>query len=105
MTQAAQPVAFAAWESPTLRVSMTPATDITGWTFQINVRRAGVVVLQSTTFVITDAANGVVSFTLTSAQTGAMSPGDYDYDVWRIDAGNEKRLCWGTMIVLTEQWK
>lgn len=103
-----QPVAFAAYEAPTLTVTMTPATDITGQNFQLNVRRRGdgAIAIQSTTFNVVDVVNGVFNFPLSSAQTGVtMGVGDYDYDVWRIDAGFEKRLTWGTMTVEVEQWK
>lgn len=102
-----QPVAFAAYEAPRLTVTMTPAADITGATFELNIRTpAQVVVLQSTTFTVTSLSAGIFYFTLTSAQTGTtIGVGDYRYDIWRTDSGNEKRLCYGPLAVEEEQWQ
>lgn len=102
-----QAVAFSEWESPKLEITMTPPTNITGWTLQLNIRTEdGTIVLQMTPpSTIDDVVNGIFGFILTSAQAGGMQVGDYKYDVWRIDAGFEKRLTWGTLTVLQEQWK
>src|SRR6185436_922519 len=104
-----QSVAFAAWEAPTLTITMSANGSIAGQVFQLNIRdEEGNVVLQVTPATITGNGSsttpGVFTFTLTSAQTGAMTVGDYRYDVWRTDSGSEKRLCYGVMSVEVEQW-
>lgn len=101
-----QPVAFAKWEAPNLRVKMSPATNVSGWTFILNVRDSdGDVVLQSSSYTVTDTANGWIVFAVTSAQAAAIGVGDFDYDIWRTDSGSEKRLAWGTLSVVSQQWK
>ena len=115
-----QQLSFSAYEGILLKVMMKPPLT-TPWpggaTFILNIRDdAGNVVVQSSSFVVLDAVNGVVQFTLTSTQTGELdvgggdsvsSPvgGDFLYDCWRTDTGSEKRLAWGPLIVLAQQWQ
>jgi hypothetical protein len=113
-----QTVEFSAYEAVKFVVTMRPPLT-TPWpgsaTFELNIRtQLGEVVIQSTNFTVTDSVNGVVEFNLTSTETGDLSPGDatptpgggdFLYDLWRTDAGNEKRLAWGPLIDLGQQWK
>ena len=102
-----QPWSFYAYESPKLKVTMTPAEDITGQHFQLNIRtQAGVVVLQSTTFTVSSLSLGIFQFQLTSTQSGVtVGGGDFLYDVWRIDSGSEKDLVIGPLNVKKGRWK
>lgn len=106
-----QPWVFSAYEAVALTVEMDPRLT-TPWTgsetFELNIRdEDGNVKLQITTFTVTDFTNGVLTFgTISSAQTGAtLGTGDYRYDAWRTDAGNEKRLTWGPLSIKPQQWK
>ncbi len=105
-----QSVAFAAFEAPTLKVTMSPPTNISGWTLQLNIRRSYAsmppLLIADMTPTIIDAATGVFSFSLTSLQAGVtLGPGSYACDIWRTDSGNEKRLVVVSLTVKTEQWK
>ena len=101
---------LSAYESPNLNVTMLVPTNITGWTIQLNIRSEDegttTLLIQMTGPTITDNINGVFNFVLSSSQTGVtLGPGDFQYDIWRTDAGFEKRLTWGIMSILPEQWK
>ncbi len=113
-----QPVELSAWETVSLTVTMARNGSIAGQTFQLNIRdeaRAVVLTLNSVSdpsqFTLVDAGSsstpGVFKFTLTSADTGSIlfQDQDYKYDIWRVDSGSEKRLCWGPLSDLEEQWK
>ena len=96
----------AAFETVTVEMSMSPATDVAGGTFQMNVRKKDGTSLLTVAGTVVDSTKGVVDFTLTSANTGTdVGIGAFDYDVWRTDAGNEKRLTYGDFQVTSEQWK
>jgi len=118
-----QAMQISAYEGIVVTVTMRPALKVP-WTgadtFQLNVRdQFGNVVLRSTMFVVTDFINGVVQLQLTSAQTGDLDTGitsvgdsvsnpaggDFPYDFWRTTPGSEKRLAWGTLSALPQQWK
>ena len=121
-----QAMQVSAYETVTFIVTMTPPLSSQTppqppWTgadtFQVNVRDdAGNVVLQSTAFTVTDFINGIVQFPLTSSQTGEFdvgggdsvanpTGGDFQIDFWRTTPGSEKRLAWGPLTVLMQQWK
>lgn len=103
-----QAVAVSVWEAPRFRITMTPATNVSGWTLVLNIRstvQPGTLLLQLTSPIMEDAGVGIFYFTASSAQLGALGAGDFDFDVWRIDTANEKRLVWGPLNLLTEQWK
>jgi hypothetical protein len=115
-----QALQFSAYEAVLVTVTMRPPLA-TPWTeddtFQINVRdEGGDVVLQSGDFTATDLTNGVVKFPLTTDQTGQLDPiggdstanpagGDFTYDCWKTTPGSEKRLAWGPLSVLSQQWQ
>lgn len=105
MTEA-QDIDWAQYEAPTVRVTMSPAVDITGATHRLNVRNqeSGELV-DYWTETVESSSLGIFTFDPTSAETGVITPGDYDYDIWRTDAGNEKRLVWGTLTVSRQQWQ
>ncbi len=113
-----QAVIFSAWENVSLTVTRAQNGSISGQTLQLNIRDESgnvVLVLNSVTnsgqFNVVQAGSsttpGIFSFDLTSAETGDLliGPGEYRYDIWRVDSGAEKRLTWGPMSVLGQQWK
>jgi len=80
---------------------MSPATNITGWTLQLNISRNGIAILQNSTPSITDEVNGIFTFTLTAGQTGTTLGIDtFNFNVWRMDVGNETILAYGIVNVL-----
>jgi hypothetical protein len=108
MAYTPQAVQLARYEPKTFRVTMSPATNITGHTFQLNIRSAGVVVLTklNATFTIENAATGIFSTTVTSAETAALDPkGIYDYDIWRTNSGGEAQLALGNLEIIPQQWQ
>jgi hypothetical protein len=101
-----QPVEIQRWQAKTLVMTMVPATSIATWTFSLNIRLNGTAAIAPiTTFITIDGTNGIVSFGLTSAQTGALSVADYDFDIWRTNAGFEEQLVKGPLVVTAQQWK
>lgn len=94
-------------EAVVLTFSPGEDTSISGWTlvFTVRARRdpdLDTLLTKSTTastITITDAAAGVFTLTLTAAQTLALGPGRYAFDVWRTDSGSEKPLILGTFTV------
>lgn len=102
-----QNLTCAAFEAPAIRMTMDPATDITGWSLKLNVRnKDGDSLIASITFTVESAGLGIASFPLSSSDTGTtLGIADFDYDIWRIDAGFEKRLVYGELSVGTEQWQ
>ena len=104
MPAAAQPVELVPYAKKTLRVTMSPATDITGWTFILTIRQDGISKFSSTTTVVEDAANGIFTISMTGTQTGTLPLGFYDYDIWRTNSGSETQLCIGPLTV-TPQYR
>ncbi len=102
---------LAAYEAPTITIEMDANGSIAGQTFQLNIRdQAGTLLLSKTPATITDAGSsttkGEIEFTLTSTQTGVtLGPGDFKFDVWRTDAGFERRVAYGPFPLDKEQWQ
>lgn len=87
--------------APTLNFTMTPTADITGWTIRFTVARAlgsSAKAIVSQTATVTNGPLGLFSVALTAGQTD-LRPADYEYDVWRVDAGLEEPLALGTLTV------
>ncbi len=83
----------------------TPPVNITGWTLSFTVKidreDASPVLISKTVgagIVITDASNGVFSITLTAADTN-ITPGKYQYDIWRTNSGAETMLTEGVLTI------
>lgn len=101
-----QNIDWAPYEKVTVRVTMSETTDITGGTFSLNVRdEDGEVIYQTTAASLENPTVGIFSFTIASADTGAMAYADRPYDIWRTDSGNEKQLVHGTLTVRRQQWQ
>lgn len=83
-----------------LDFTMNPVVDISGWTLSLNVEgnpESPKLITKAGT--VTDGPNGEFSVTLTDADTGAVAVGRYRYDVWRTDAGNERVIADGELVM------
>jgi len=101
-------LSFYRGEDITLTVTMTPVTDITGWTLQFTVRKqyGDTTALLAKTVgagvTITDATNGVFTVALASAETTGLDLRAYVYDIQRTNAGNRTVLTIGSVTLLPE---
>lgn len=86
----------------TLNFTMTPLTDITGWTmsFRLKVNQGDPTALLTINASITTAAAGTFAVAITAAQTTTLPAGQYMWDVWRTDSGSANPLALGPMTVL-----
>lgn len=77
--------------------TMAPVEDITGWSILATIRKsvkeaptlAPLVTIAAT---ITNAAGGVFTIEFLAAHTQGLPTGDYSWDVWRTNVGNEEPL-------------
>ena len=87
-------------EQATLNFTMSPVENITSWaivfTLSRKVNTATKVLTQAAT--ILNGAAGTFRVTLTEEQLD-LTPGTYQYDVWRNDEGQEQVLAIGTFTV------
>lgn len=90
-------------EAVVINFTMSPVTDITGWTIKMTIRDNAndAATVLSVDGVIILAAAGTFKFTLTSVQT-KITVGNYAYDVQRIDASGESVLSIGTLSIVQE---
>ena len=86
-------------EDLALNFTMTPLTDITGWTMSCRVKPAGAdsPILLTISATITSAPAGTFAVAVTAAQTTTLPAGAYSYDVWRTDSGSAAVLALGTL--------
>jgi hypothetical protein len=83
-------------EDVLLNFNLSPPQDITGWTLTGTVKdKLGGTVQFTFTPTITDAGKGLFQVAWSRAQTSALNPGDYVWDVRRTDAGNNSVLANG----------
>jgi hypothetical protein len=75
--------------------------NITGWTLAATFRNRTSGVSLTVDGTVTNGAGGVCTVTLTDEQTGAFATGQYDWSLWRTDAGSENPLSVGTMTVVS----
>lgn len=87
-------------EAVTLQFTLVPTTDITGWTMTFTLKRDAQdpSALLSVSGVITSAAGGIFTVSLTGTQL-TLDAGIYVYDVWRTNSGYETVLSDGTFTV------
>ena len=81
-----------------LSFTMSPVEDISGWDIEFNLRGVGVLVTVAAT--IDDGTDGIFVISLLDTHTDALTPGIYDYDVWRTDADVEFPLAIGKLTLL-----
>lgn len=81
--------------------TMTPLTDITGWTnsWRLKASFNDATVLLSINATLTTPASGIFTVALTAAQTTAIPAGNYVFDVWRTDSGSSAALAIGNLVV------
>ena len=96
---------FARGERADIQLIMSPATNITGWTFELTIKEEPddelAELIQLTAPTIDDPALGKATFTLTKANTLSLVAGtEYDDDGWRTNAANERRLAHGVFPLL-----
>jgi hypothetical protein len=88
-------------EDVSLNFTLTPLTDITGWTLSFALKQrlddpsARLTVAGS----ITTASAGTFAVALSAANTTSLSAGTYRYDVWRTDSGSAAALATGALTV------
>lgn len=101
----ANDITFYKGEAVALVFTMTPTTDITGWTIVMTIRNNATdsVTLLSVTGVLTTPASGIFTLSLTSAQTKTtLGVGTFAYDIQRTDAASEAVLSIGSLFVTQE---
>lgn len=95
-------------EDVTVTVSLSPATNITGWSLAFTVKRqygdAAALIAKTVGSGITvvNAATGVFAVALASADTNNanVGPGAYPFEITRTDGGSRTVLTIGTFTVL-----
>lgn len=98
---ATQDLSWYRGEDVTLAVTLSPTTDITGWTLSFKVKQnaTDATALLTVAGSITGAAAGTFSVSLTAAQTASVPTGVYVYDIWRTDSGAATALTVGSVTV------
>lgn len=76
--------------------TVAPVEDITGWTISMSI---GLSTEVTKAGAIEDAAAGKYSITIDRADTLTEAAGDYDYEVWRTDAGENRVLAQGEILL------
>lgn len=88
-------------EDYVMAFTMTPTTNIAGWTISWRAKNAtsDPSALYTVAGVITSAAAGQFSVTLPAATTTALTSDAYQCDVWRTDSGSAALLAMGRLLV------
>lgn len=101
-------VSFYKGEDVDLTVTLSPPTNITGWSLQFTLRKQygdAAALLTKTIgagITVTDATNGVFKVALASADSAGLELKAYVYDIQRTDAGNRTVLTIGNLTLLPE---
>jgi len=90
-------------EDITIPFTMSPKKDVTGWVISFTVANGygNPTKLFQVTAVNTDAPNGKFSVILDKTQTN-IKPGNYVYDLFRVDPGNNRILSVGEFTILPD---
>jgi hypothetical protein len=98
------PLTWFRGEDVTLTVTLTPPTNITGWslTFTIRDKLGGAVKITKDNggtggLTLTDAINGVFKVTIARADTLTLAVQSYVYDIRRTDSGNNAIVAFGSI--------
>lgn len=92
-------------EAVALTFTMTPLTDITGWTIAFTVRNnaTDAVALLSKAATLTTPLSGIFTVNLTSTETKTtLGTGTFAYDAQRTDPASEAVLSIGTLDIVQE---
>lgn len=89
---------FLRGEDLSLVFTLTPLTDITGWTIVFTAKTApeSTTSLLSISGSVTTAASGIFTVPVTAAQTLGLTANTYAYDIWRTDSGSAAGLSIGS---------
>ena len=92
-------IEFVYGEHVLLTITMSPVTDVTGYTavFTIRDRYSRAVLLQSE-MTVYSAPSGQLQVTLSATDT-LIEPGVYDFDVWRTNSGAAAELTSGLCVI------
>lgn len=104
MATGAQDFSIYAGEAVTITVTLTGSGSITGWTLVCKISNPPYVAALVTRTIgsgvtITDAANRIITITLTSAQTTLLGAGAYKWSLARTDSGSETVLTVGSITI------
>ena len=94
---AAQTITVARGEDVVQPINADPATNITGWTIAFQLKKthgSTSTVLATGTVTPVTLATGAITVTLLSADLDR-TPGVYEWELWRTDAGSRRRLAYG----------
>jgi hypothetical protein len=90
-------------EDKILRITLSPAQNISGWSFEYacrtNLDALPIAIAKSTvdgTIVPVNVADGIIDVQLYSGDTADLPLGDYHYDIQRVDTGSRTELVIGT---------
>ena len=101
-------IAFYKGEDVTLTVSMSPVTNITGWTITFSLKKqygdASALVSKTigSGITVTDAVNGDFKVAVDSADSASLDNRAYVYDILRTNSGNKTVLTIGNLTLLPE---
>jgi hypothetical protein len=88
-------------EDVSLNFTMSPVVNITGWTITFTVRKeslTGSVILTSDGTVVSG-PSGTFSVPIAAAQTSGVKPGEYAWDVWRVDVDSAALIAYGDITI------
>lgn len=87
----------------TFTTSDPPGDGISAWTliFTIAARSGGdaLITVEGAGIAVDDAEDGTFTVTIEREETAELEAGNYRFDVWRADSGNQIPLCGGALIV------
>jgi hypothetical protein len=91
----------------TLRASLSPPREVTGWsiTFQVRDSLGGTSRITKTVgsgITLTDAGKGIITISLAKADTATLTIQSYVWDVKRTDSGNNVVLARGQLVLEQE---
>lgn len=87
---------------------LSGSTNITGWALRFAVKdSAGTQLFTCSTaggdITIDSGANGIFTVDVATADSLSATAGEYRWDVWRVDAGNEEWLAGGRFVLKARQ--
>lgn len=93
-------------EDVVITVTMSPVTNISGWTIAGQVKNlltdpTALITLAGT---VTNASAGIFTVPLTAAQTLSLAAGSYPYALERTDSGSSALISEGTLQVRGSAW-
>jgi hypothetical protein len=91
-------------QAATVRITMAPPLNVTGFTtrFRMRANSGGNPVIEKTTasgVTIHDSTDGVFYIALAAADMSPIPPGDYRWSFWRTDSGSESPIAGGIIHV------